>query len=140
MTEIKLGLTPAIISKYLIREWGTSFLREAMLTGREVTPTELQRIGAVHGISDNTNTLDQMTEDYLDRLSRCAPRSAAACKELIRLGWTDPGGRKQDEKIRHTFDAMMAPGSEGRFGIEQFQKKVKGINWGHFWSGRGVKL
>jgi hydroxymethylglutaryl-CoA lyase len=140
LSEIKLGLSPAIISKYMIREWGIPFLREAMLTGREVTPPELQRIGAVHGISDDTNTLDRMMEEYLDKLSNCAPRSAAACKELIRLGWTDPGGRKQDERIRKTFDEMMAPGSEGKFGIDQFQKKVRGIDWGHFWAGRRARI
>ena len=140
LSEIKLGLSPAIISKYLIREWGISFLREAMLTGREVTPTELQRIGAVHGIADDTSALDRKVEEYLDQLSTCAPRSAAACKELVRRGWYDPGGQRQDEKIRKTFDEMMAPGSEGKFGIEQFQKKVKRVDWGHFWAGRGAKL
>jgi hydroxymethylglutaryl-CoA lyase len=140
LSEIKLGLSPAIISKYMIREWGIPFLREAMLPGREVTPPELQQIGAVHGISDDTNALDRMMEEYLDRLSNCPPRSATACKVLIRLGWTDLEGENKDEKIRKTFDEMMAPESEGKFGIEQFQKRVRGVDWGHFWAGRAAKL
>ena len=140
LTEIKLGLSPAIISKWLIREWGLPFLREAMLTGREVKAAELRQIGAIHGIADDTNALEQMMEDYLDNLGQCAPRSAAACKELLRLGWTDPGGQKQEETIKRTFEGMMAPGTEGSFGIEQFRKKVKGIDWGRFWAGQGAKL
>lgn len=140
LTEIKLGLSPAVISKYLIREWGIPFLREAMLTGREVAPAELHRIGAVHGIAEDTESLSRMTEEYLDKLTLCAPRSAAACKDLVNVAWRHPGGQIQDERIRTTFERMMAPGSEGSFGIEQFQKKVRQIDWAHFWVGGGAKL
>ena len=139
MSEIKLGLSPAIISRYMAREWGIPFMREAMLTGREVTPAEVQRIGAVHGVADDSGALEWMLEEKLDQLSICAPRSAAACKELTRLAWTDAGGREQDAKIKSVFDGMMKPGSEGKFGIEQFQKKVKRVDWGAFWAGKGLQ-
>jgi hydroxymethylglutaryl-CoA lyase len=142
LSEIKLGLSPAIISPYIIREWGISFAREAILSGREIYPTQLQHIGAVHGIADPPDTLEGMVNNYLDKLSKCAPRSATECKELVRLGWTDPGGRGQEVKIKETFENMMAEGSEGRFGIEQFRRKVRGIDWGSFWKGvvGGAKL
>ena len=135
MTEIKLGVSPAIISKYLIREWGFSFLREAMLTGREVTPEELQRIGAIHGIAKATEQLNVMLGDYLDKLAKCAPQSAAICKGLVRLAWKDPGGSDQEALLENTFNKMMLPGSEGEFGINQFKKKIKGnIDWAQFWN------
>ena len=140
LTEIKLGLSPAIISKYLAREWGFAFFREAMLAGREVTPEELLRIGAIHAISSDSKPLDIMVDEYLDRLERCAPRSAATCKELIRLAWTSPGGQQQDRFIEQTFDKMMVPGSEGDFGIKQFQRKIKNIDWAQFWTGARAKL
>lgn len=140
LTEIKLGLSPAIISKFLAREWGFAFFREAMLSGREVTPHELLRIGAVHGISDESSSLTTLVEEYLDRLERCAPRSAAVCKDLIRQAWRNPGGQQQDEFIEQTFDRMMVPGSEGAHGISQFQKKIKKIDWADFWMGGRAKL
>jgi hydroxymethylglutaryl-CoA lyase len=142
LTEIKLGLSPAIISRYLAREWGLAFFREAMLSGREVVPEELLRIGAIHGISDEMKSPNAMLEDYLDRLERCAPQSAATCKKLISLAWKNPGGEQQDNFIEETFDKMMVPGSEGDFGISQFQKKIKntGIDWAQFWVGARAKL
>lgn len=140
LTEIKLGLSPAIISKYMVREWGIPFFREAMLSGREVSPEELQRIGAVHGMSLESNPIDVMAEGYLDKLERCAPQSAAACKELVRLAWTNPDGQKQNSFIERTFETMMAPGSEGEFGIKQFQNKIKQIDWGAFWASGRAKL
>ena len=136
MTEIKLGLSPATISRHVVREWGIPFSREAMLSGREVNPTELQSIGAVHGIANGAEDLDRMTTDYLGRLRNCAPRSAAACKELVRMGWKDPGGEDQTRYIKQVFAEMMVPGSEGEHGMAEFRKKNKNIDWGHFWSAK----
>ena len=140
LSEVKLGLSPAIISIYLAREWGSSFFREAMLSGREVSAAELKSIGAIHHLLDDSKTLDQHLEKYLDQLDRCAPESAAKCKELVRLAWKNPGGIKQDDFIEKTFENMMIPGSEGDFGIKQFQRKIKRIDWAAFWSQSRAKL
>jgi hydroxymethylglutaryl-CoA lyase len=134
LSEIKLGLSPAIISKLMSREWGIPFFREAILTGREVTPEELLRIGAVHQVVEDETTLDQLLESYLSVLSGCAPHSATACKALVLAAWADAGGQKQSKLIKDTFDAMTAPGSEGEYGMQQFQKKVKKTDWGTYWA------
>ncbi|KAJ5648682.1 hypothetical protein N7490_005054 [Penicillium lividum] len=131
LSEIKIGVAPAIISRYMAREWGIPFFREAMLSGREVHYSELQRIGAIHGVSDDTGKL---LDDYLDKLAHCAPRSASICKDLVRLAWHDPGSPRQDKFIEDTFHGMMVTGSEGEYGIQQFQKKNKNIQWAEYWS------
>ncbi|KAJ0416298.1 hypothetical protein BJY00DRAFT_326345 [Aspergillus carlsbadensis] len=131
LSEVKIGVAPAIISRYMAREWGISFFREAMLTGREVDSSELQRIGAVHGVSED---VEGLLEEYLDQLMRAAPQSAATCKELTRLAWRNAGGAEQDEYIERVFHHMMVPGSEGEHGIQQFQKKNKNIDWVAFWT------
>lgn len=139
MSEVKIGVTPAIISKFMVREWGPSFAREAMISGREVRPEELERIGAIHTLSENTAALDIAMDSYLDRLEACAPRSAATCKDLVRLAWMNAGGQEQALKIEKTFAAMLAPASEGEFGIGQFQKKVRKVNWRQFWMSTNSK-
>ncbi|KAJ9660576.1 hypothetical protein H2198_002513 [Neophaeococcomyces mojaviensis] len=140
LSEVKLGMSPAIISKYMAREWGFSFFREAMLSGRTVTPEELSRIGVVHGISETKDKLDLMVDSYLDRLAHCAPQAAATCKQLVRNAFTGPGSPEQDKFIRRTFDNMLAPGSEGQYGIQQFQQKIKKVDWGYFWARLQSKL
>lgn len=140
LSEIKLGLMPAIISRYLAREWGFSFLREAMLTGREVHVKELHRIGAVHRVADDAEGLGALLDETLDRISYCAPQSAATCKQLLDLAWNNAGGQKQDDFIEKTFHSMMIPGSEGEFGIQQFQKRVRKVRWSDFWSGKELKF
>lgn len=133
LSEVKLGLQPAVISRFMPREWGFSFFREAMLSGREVGPDELYRIGAVHWVLGEGEDPQAAAQQYLQKLRACAPQSAAKCKELVRLAWSDAGGPKQDQSIEDKFISMMVPGSEGEHGISQFQKKIRTVDWVQFW-------
>lgn len=99
-----------------------------MLTGRDITPQEPKAIGVVHSVTTVVEELLRTLDGYLMRLSRCAPRSAATCKELIRMGWAEPGTERLDDKIERTFAGMLAPGSEGEHGLQQFRQKVKGVD------------
>ncbi|GIZ39521.1 hypothetical protein CKM354_000290200 [Cercospora kikuchii] len=134
LSEIKLGLQPAVISRFMPREWGFSFCREAMLSGREVSPEELQRIGAVHQVVEDSEKLNDVLEVYLDKLQNCGPESGAKIKGLISAAWRDAGGQEQDRKIEEAFLTMMTPGSEGEHGISQFQKKIRKVDWRAFWT------
>lgn len=136
LSEIKLGLQPAVISRFMPREWGFSFCREAMLSGREVHPNELYRIGAVHHVLGEGVDPHTAAREYLEKLRACAPQSAGRIKELIRLAWSDAGGSEQDKAIEDKFVGMMASGSEGEHGISQFQKKIRRVDWAHFWGNR----
>jgi hypothetical protein len=52
-----------------------------MLTRREENAIEVLPIGAIHGIASEGNALDVMAEEYLNKLSTCAPRSGKAWVE-----------------------------------------------------------
>lgn len=132
LSEVKLGVSPAIISKYMARELGFSFFREAMLSAREMGAQELMRIGAVHGIAETQDKLDSMVESYIDKLARCAPQAIANSKELMRVAFSAPGSSQQDELIRQTFDGMLSPGSEGEYGIQQFKEGNRKVDWKGF--------
>jgi hydroxymethylglutaryl-CoA lyase len=142
LSEVKLGIYPAIISKYLVREMSVSFAREAMLSGREITPAEVYRVGAIHGICDSTDTgaMEEMLDAYLDQLSKCAPGAAASCKELVKLAWQSPESRIQKDTIRQFFGNMLSPGSEGAYGISQFRKGVKQVNWAKYIAGSSEQI
>ena len=59
-------------------------------------------------------------------------------EELTRLGWTDPGGEEQTKYVKKVFLEMMQPGSEGEYGMAQFRKKNKNIDWAQFHAGMGA--
>lgn len=131
LTEVKLGLCPATISKVVIRELGVPFAREVMLSGRAFWPTELARIGAVHKVVEGESELSMALNDYLVGLKQCAPRASKQIKQLVRLSWAD-GSRElaQEEGIRRIFsDMMLADNPEVAYGLRQFQKGKKTLDW-----------
>ena len=138
LTEVKLGLCPATISKYVAREWGSSFTREAMLTARPVAPTELHdRIGSVHGIAKDETGLGALLDNYLQQLKKCAPVASAKSKELIRAAYMYAGGVQQAATIKEVYDWMMTPSDEAKHGTEQFRAGHREIDWDAFMTRKG---
>jgi hydroxymethylglutaryl-CoA lyase len=135
LTEVKLGVQPAIISRFMAREWGFPFFREAVLSGRDVRAAELLRIGAVHLVAPDAAALDIAVDDYLTGLAKSAPGAAAKCKQLVRLSWLDADGPQHESAIEECFSTMMEPGSEGEYGISQLQRKEP-TDWAAFLTSR----
>ncbi|EKG16594.1 hypothetical protein MPH_06175 [Macrophomina phaseolina MS6] len=129
LSEVKLGLCPATISKYVAREWGPAFAREAMLSGRPVSPAELKSLGVVAAVVEERERLDEVLDAYLARLRGAAPRASALCKDLVRLSVVDSGGEVQARGIRAAFDEMMGPESEAAFGVREFQAGRRKVDW-----------
>ena len=142
LSEVKLGLCPATISKYVLREWGVAFGRQAMLSGRSVTIEELARLGiVVSNLADSEVELASMLDEYMAGLKVAAPRASTMCKTLARLSWEHAGGVKQTEGIRELFDEMMGEGAEAAYGIKQFQTGNKAIDWDRYIANKfGAKL
>lgn len=132
LSETKLGLVPAVISKYVIREWGVALAREAMLSARTVPATELKQLGKVTTVVETASALPAALDAYLVRLTHAAPRASAMAKELVRLSWLDGGGgAKQADGVKSIFGQMMAAESESAHGLKQFQAK-KVVDWDEF--------
>lgn len=135
LTEAKLGLAPCAISPVLAREWGLALCRSAMLTARPVTAEELRAAGAIYALADDAGSLHgDVMEELEKRLGTCAPKASTVCKELVKVAWTSPGGKEQDEVVERRYVEMMAPSKEARHGIQQFKKGVREVDWETFWA------
>lgn len=126
LSEVRLGLCPATISKYVVREWGVALAREAMLSARTVTAVELQTYGIIAQMVDDQARLRVLLDDFLIQLRHSAPTASRMAKELVRLAYV--GRPEQDTRIKALFEEMMRPGSEGAHGVQQFQAKRR-VDW-----------
>jgi hydroxymethylglutaryl-CoA lyase len=133
LSEVKLGLSPATISKYVAREWGPAFTREAMLSGRPVSVAQLRTLGLVATAVDSKEKLDDALDTYLRRLRAAAPRASTMVKELVAASGEDG----QDLRIKQVFDEMMKPGSESEFGLREFQSGNRNIDWDAYTEQKG---
>ncbi|KAF2824420.1 aldolase [Ophiobolus disseminans] len=133
LSEVKLGLAPATISKYVAREWGPAFTREAMLSGRPVGFAQLLSLGFVSRMVSK-DELDGALDEYMLNLRVAAPRASSLVKELVRA--SQEGG-SQDERIKIVFEEMMRPGRESEFGLGEFQAGRRDVDWDAFVERRG---
>ena len=90
-SEVKLGLTPATISPFVIARCGETMARDTMLSGRKFTAQEALKFNLVNHIGtmeELNKRLDFYTEHYLS----ASPAAIRDCKQLIRsvCGRNDP--------------------------------------------------
>ncbi|TPX12718.1 uncharacterized protein E0L32_000895 [Thyridium curvatum] len=128
LSEAKLGLCPAVISRYVIREWGYPLAREAMLTTRAVTAAELKSILAVQQVAQSQEALENGLESLLQSLRFSSPAGSAMSKQLVRLAWAHAGSDEQERNISQLFQNMLKAGGDGQHGIAEFQKRRR-VDW-----------
>lgn len=128
LSEVKLGLAAATISKYVVREWGFAFAREAMLSGRPVGAAELLSRGLVSSVAKSGENLEVILDGFLVKLKGSSPGGSRMSKELVRLAWGHGGRDEQKKGIKGLFDEMMRPDAEGAVGLSAFQKGKK-MDW-----------
>lgn len=127
LSEAKLGLCPAIVSRYLVREWGVSLVRMAMLTARRIQPQTLSDIGVMHAVAQDQVGLEMALDKMLSDLMLVAPQASASIKKL--LAEVVAGDHAMDSLALDVFQNMFAEDSEGRYGVAQFREGNRNVNW-----------
>lgn len=82
LSEVRLGLIPAVISPYVIAAIGSRNARRYFLTAERFDAREALRIGLVHSAVEDRE-LDATVDRIIDELLKCGPKAIAAAKDLI---------------------------------------------------------
>ena len=90
-SEVRLGITPATISPFVVRRIGHTAAKELMLTGRLFYAEEALRFHLVNAVVDESRLID-MERQYIEHFMHTSPDAVAECKQLLRLvdGNIDP--------------------------------------------------
>ena len=83
MTEVKLGIVPAVISPFLLQKIGAGRARTLFLTGERFDGKEAERLGLVHRAVP-VEGLDDAVGKVIKELLTAGPAAVASAKELIR--------------------------------------------------------
>lgn len=83
LTEVKLGIVPAVISPFVMQKIGAGRARTLFLTGERFDGREAERIGLVHR-SVPAASLDVEVTRVVDELRSSGPAAVASAKQLIR--------------------------------------------------------
>ena len=108
-SEVKLGITPAVISPYVLRKIGESAARRYFVTGERFDAATALRIGLVHEVVAD---LDAALEAVLGELRTAGPRAARHAKRLV---LDRPDGPETARRI-----AERRASDEGQAGLSAF--------------------
>jgi methylglutaconyl-CoA hydratase len=122
LTEVKLGILPAVISPYVLRKIGVSAARELFLTGKRFDAVRARELGLVHEVVPEPD-LDAAVERRIADLLTSGPSAVAAAKALIR----DVAGESPKDVIGLTTSRIAAQrvSAEGQEGMRAFLQKRK---------------
>ena len=83
-SEVRLGITPATISPFVVAKIGNTAAKELMLTGRRFTADEAKTFGLVNVVVDEAEMVDTERQ-YIDHFLQASPDAIAECKNLLRM-------------------------------------------------------
>lgn len=123
LSEVKLGLTAATISPYVVAAMGERSARRYFLSAERFSAAEALRIGLVHDIVPATQ-LDASVDALLAHLLAASPAAIAASKELIRSVARGPIDQDMIAGTAARIAAARAS-DDGKEGIRSFLEKRK---------------
>jgi len=122
LSEVRLGLTPATISPFVIARIGAGAARRWFLTAEGFDACAAQAMGLIAEVAADADAADAVVANWLAHLDKAAPGAVADAKKLVR----DVAGAAVTDSLRnHTAGAIsqrrVSP--EGREGLAAFLEK-----------------
>lgn len=124
LSEVRLGIIPAVIAPYVVEAIGLRAARRYMLTGERFGAAEALRLGLVSTVVADKNALAAESERIVSLLLQGGPEALAAAKELLDLVSYMP----VDEDVNEETVAMIAErrvSDEAKEGFAAFREKRK---------------
>lgn len=127
LSEVKLGIIPAVISPYVIEAIGARYAHRYCITAERFSGSEAYRIGLLHDLAPSIDAMDEMIAALCTTLLGNGPRAIEAAKNLIQAVAQKP---IDDELMEDTIEriAQIRSTPEAKEGIGAFLQKRK-PNW-----------
>jgi methylglutaconyl-CoA hydratase len=122
LTEVMLGLLPAVVAPYVLRKIGISAGRELFLTGVRFDAERARQLGLVHEVVP-ADALDAAVDKRVADVLAASPTGIARAKALIR----EIAGIHPEDVIGVTTNAIASQrvSDEGQEGLRAFLEKRK---------------
>lgn len=124
LSEVKLGILPAVISPYVLEKIGPGHMRRYAVTAERFDGEEARRIGLISDCVDDTSALDAWIAKVAKITMGNGPEAVAACKRVLQEvnaapAWDD----KQQLTVKYIAERRVS--AEGQDGLKAFLEKRK---------------
>lgn len=125
LSEVRIGLSPAVISPYVQRALGERQMRRYALTAEVMDAATAEQLGLVHQLVEadaNHSTLNTAVDAMLDTLLGTSPQASFATKALLAEVAREPDS---DATREHTCQVIskLRVSAEGQEGLGSFFEK-----------------
>ncbi len=125
LSEVRLGLIPAVISPYVVAAIGERASRRYFVTAERFTAQQAAQMGLLHDVVE-PDQLDESVEQLLQEILKGSPAAQTAAKKLVADVAFEP---LNDELLRMTAQRItdIRASDEGKEGLNAFlQKRAPG--------------
>jgi methylglutaconyl-CoA hydratase len=123
LSEVKLGLVPAVISPYVMAAIGLREARRLFVTGEVFEADTAARIGLLHVVVSGAE-LDEAIERQLYLLAKAGPHAQREAKQLaLRIGGIDAVNAERVDAANAELIARLRTSEEGQHGLSAFLDK-----------------
>lgn len=113
LSEVKLGINPAVIGPFCVKKIGLSHFKALGITGELIDTERALRIGLIHEVC-SFDTLETRVMDKINQLLQAGPNAIAAFKLYCKDMEAEKGA---------TLIAQLRAGKEGQEGLSAFLNK-----------------
>ena len=124
LSEVRLGIIPAVISPYVLRAIGERAAHRYFLTAERFDAATAHALGLIHILVEDNNALAQEAERLVQQTFTCAPGAIHAAKDLIAA----VAGRPIDADVMRDTSRRIAErraSAEAKEGLSAFLEKRK---------------
>lgn len=123
LSEVKLGLVPAVISPYVIAAIGLRESRRLFITGEVFDGATAARIGLLHA-AVSASELDEAIERQIYLLAKAGPIAQSEAKQLaLRVGGNEAAQAERVDAANAELIARLRISEEGQHGLAAFLDK-----------------
>lgn len=130
-SEVKRGVVPAIISAYVVPEFGTFRAKQLFLTGEKVSASQAMEYGFLSQVVADEESLDIATKKYIDILLESGPKAMEIIKEAV-YHVNNHSHQENLTYVNSIFQKHVITSEEARYGIMCFMNRQK-PNWTQFY-------
>jgi methylglutaconyl-CoA hydratase len=123
LSEVKLGILPAVISPFVLEKIGPGAARRYAVTAEVFDANEARHIGLVSEVAQTPEEMDAWLDKMCKTIAGNGPLATAACKQIL----SDVNGVMWDrvEEITTKRIAELRVSPEGQEGLKSFLEKRK---------------
>lgn len=122
LSEVKIGLSPAVISPFVVSAIGARQARRYCLSAEVFDAQKARTLGLIHEVVDDEVELASMGEYFIQTLQNNSPQAMAKTKQLIeRVARGDINQAMRDDTVN--LIATIRVSDEGQEGLTAFLEK-----------------